>query len=115
MLSGIFDFGIASPSPMHDAYLGNDRGLHAGRSTLAALAATPVPCMFTIGELEPAQFQRQAAAVVAACHAARGRYPEMHYLVGHNHLSSVMQMGSAVDSFGPLLAQFVRRVTGEGA
>ena len=76
MLSGIFDFAIASPSPMHDAYLGTDRGLHAGRSTLAALTTTPVPCMFTIGELEPAQLQRQSAAVVADCHAARGRYPE---------------------------------------
>ena len=57
-------------------------------------------------------FQAQAAALVAARWAARQRYPEMHFLPGHNHVSSVMQVGSAADSLGPLLAGFVRRVCG---
>lgn len=112
MLSGIYDLALAGPSPMHDAYYGADRTLHAGRSTQAALATTDVPCLFTIGELEPAFFQSQAAALVAAYWAARKRYPEMHYLPGQNHVSSVMQVGSAADRLGPLLADFVARTCG---
>lgn len=112
MLSGIYDLALSGPSPMHDAYYGADRALHPQRSTIAALAATQVPCLFTIGELEPALFQAQAAALMAARWAARQRYPEMHFLPGHNHVSSVMQVGSASDSLGPLLANFVRRVCG---
>jgi acetyl esterase/lipase len=112
MLSGIYDLALSGPSPMHDAYYGADRALHPLRSTIAALAATQVPCLFTIGELEPALFQAQAAALVAAWWAARQRYPEMHFLAGHNHVSSVMQVGSDSDSLGPLLASFVRRACG---
>lgn len=110
MLSGIYDLALAGPSPMHDAYYGADRALHAQRSTLRALAATPLRCLFTIGELEPPFFQAQAAALVAARWGAQQRYPEMHYLPGQNHVSSVMQVGSATDTLGPLLAAFVRRV-----
>ncbi|MEY2854899.1 MAG: hypothetical protein RL030_2031 [Pseudomonadota bacterium] len=112
MLSGIYDLELAGPTPMHDAYYGTNRALHARRSTLAALAATEVPCLFTIGELEPAFFQAQAAALVAARWAACQRYPEMHFLPGQNHVSSVMQLGSPTDGLGPLLADFVRRVCG---
>jgi triacylglycerol lipase len=112
MLSGIYDLALAGPSPVHDAYYGADRTLHPQRSTQAALAATRLPCLFTIGELEPAFFQSQAAALVAARWATRQSYPEMHYLPGHNHVSSVMQVGSSADTFGPLLAGFVRRCCG---
>jgi triacylglycerol lipase len=112
MLSGIYDLALAGPSPMHDAYYGADRALHPQRSTLAALAATRLPCLFTIGELEPALFQTQAAALVAARWAAQRRYPEMHYLPGQNHVSSVMQVGSPEDGVGPVLANFVRRICG---
>jgi triacylglycerol lipase len=112
MLSGIYDLALSGPSPMHDAYYGTDRALHPQRSTIAALAAIQVPCLFTIGELEPALFQAQAAALVAARWAARQRYPEMHFLSGHNHVSSIMQVGSETDSLGPLLASFVRRACG---
>ncbi|MDR2216670.1 MAG: alpha/beta hydrolase [Nevskiaceae bacterium] len=110
LLSGIYDLALAGPSPMHDAYYGADRALHPQRSTLSALAATSLPCLFTIGELEPPLFQAQAAALVAARWAAQQRYPEMHYLPGHNHVSSIMQLGSPEDDLGPVMAAFVRRV-----
>jgi hypothetical protein len=112
MLSGIYDLALAGPSPMHDAYYGADRSLHAQRSTLPALAASELPCLYTIGELEPPFFQAQAANLVAAHWTAKKRYPEMHYLAGQNHVSSVMQVGSEADRLGPLLADFVERSCG---
>ena len=112
LFSGVFDIELADRSPPNKAYYGDDAARYAGMSTLAALATTKVPCFYTISELDPPQFQRQAAALVNARFAATGRLPELHYLVGHNHVSSVMQMGSAVDTLGGPLAEFVRRVCG---
>ena len=107
MVSGVYDFGLAAPSAMHDAYFGNDRSLHASRSTVDALAGTAVPCLFTVCERDPLEFQRQAAAVVQARVARQGNWPAFAWLAGHNHLSSVLQLGSDVDNLGPAMRGFI--------
>jgi triacylglycerol lipase len=107
LLSGLYDLARVPGSPMQEAYYGPDRSQDAARSTLATLATTPVPCLFGICELDPPEFQLQAQAVVDAVMASRGEWPRMMYLAGHNHLSSVLQLGSDVDGLGPLLAAFI--------
>jgi triacylglycerol lipase len=107
LLSGIYDLARAPGGPAHSAYYGADRSLDAQRSTLAALVATTVPCLFAVCELDPPEFQLQALAVVEAVMAGRHEWPRMMYLAGHNHLSSVLQLGSDVDGLGPLLAAFI--------
>lgn len=107
LVSGVYDFGIAAPSPMHDAYFGSDRSLHAARSTVDALASTAVPCLFTVCQRDPLEFQRQAAAVVNARVALQGSWPAFAWLAGHNHLSSVLQLGSDVDNLGPSMRRFI--------
>ena len=110
LFSGVFDLAIADRNGPTAAYYGADASLYAERSTVKALGSTAVPCLFTVSELDPAQFHRQAAAVVNARLAGTGRTPELLWLAGHNHVSSVMQLGSGVDTLGPSLAGFVRRV-----
>jgi triacylglycerol lipase len=107
MVSGIYDVVLAGVSDMHYAYFGEDTSVWPARSTLPGLAATPVPCLFTISELDPPMFQRQAAAAVAAHVEAHGRWPAFEWLRGHNHLSSVLQLGASVDNFGPALRRFI--------
>jgi triacylglycerol lipase len=107
MVSGIFDIASAGTSEMHVAYFGEDTSVWPARSTLAGLASTPVPCLFSVSELDPPMFQRQTAAAVAAVVAAQGRWPAFQWLRGHNHLSSVLQLGAGVDSFGPELRRFI--------
>lgn len=111
LFSGVFDLTIADRVGPNAAYYGPEFWRRPERSTLAALAVTPVPCLFSISELDPPQFQRQAGAVVHARLGATGRCPELLYLAGHNHVSSVMQLGCEYDTLGAPLAQFVRRVT----
>ena len=114
MVSGIYDLAVAAPSPMHDAYFGADRTLHPSRSTVETLAATQLPCLFSVCEFDPPEFQRQAARVVQARVALRGEWPPFVQLAGHNHLSSVLQVGSDVDSLGPVLRAFIDRATVRG-
>ena len=53
-----------------------------------------MPIQFSVAEFDPADFHRQAAQVVSQWTAAKGRYPEMHLLSGHNHLSPALSIGS---------------------
>jgi acetyl esterase/lipase len=112
LFSGVFDLTLSDHNELHAAYYGTDYQQYERMSTVAALGAIAVPCLYTISELDPPQFHRQAAAVVSARIAATGRVPELLYLVGHNHVSSVMQLGSPADTLGAPLTQFVRRVSG---
>jgi hypothetical protein len=91
-------------------YFGADRALYAARSTVLGLAATTVPCLFTISEFDPPQFQRQLAALFAARVAVCGRCPQVLFLPDHNHVSPAMQLGGAGDVVGENLADHVRRI-----
>lgn len=113
LLSGIFEPDAFQVNPMHTVYFGMDRACYSARSAVLALAATPVRCLFTISEFDPPQFHRQLAAVFAAHSAMRGRCPEVLHLHGHNHVSSSLQLGSALDTLGPPLSAFVRSVCGQ--
>ena len=112
MLSGLYDVPSAARNPYQDAYFGTDPGHFAAQSSIDGLATTSVPCLFTVSENDPADFQRQAALLVTRRVAAKGKWPDFHWLEGHNHISPVHQIHSSVDELGPVLARFVARVTG---
>jgi triacylglycerol lipase len=109
MISGSYDVANGDANPFHLAYYGEARELWAQRSTLEGLTASDVPLFFAVSEFDAADFHKQAAALVAGFVRARGRYPEMHWLAGHNHLSPVLAIGSPEDTLGPLIQQFVAR------
>jgi acetyl esterase/lipase len=111
MFSGLFDITLQALNANQLAYYGADASLYPERSTIAALATTSVPCFYTVSELDPATYHEQVTALGRARFAATRRSAELLHLGGHNHVSSVMQVGSAVDTLGGPLAAFVRRVS----
>ena len=110
MVSGLYDVARADRNPFQAAYYGEDATRWPGQSTLGKLAETPLPCFYSVSEFDPPDFQRQAAWLVEAHTARQGRWPRMMQLAGHNHLSSVLQIGSPVDTLGPALLRFIHRV-----
>jgi len=109
MISGLYDVARADRNPFQAAYYGQDRTRWPEQSTLRKLAETSLPCFYSVSEFDPPDFQRQAAWLVEA-HADRlGRWPRLIQLAGHNHLSSVLQIGSAMDTLGPELLRFIHR------
>ncbi len=110
LMSGIYEPDMFERNPMHEVYFGSDRAVYAARSAVLALAATSLPCLYTISEFDPAQFQRQLAAVFAARVAFCGRCPEVQFLPDHNHVSPAMQLGGESDTVGEKLAGYVRRI-----
>lgn len=107
LLSGVYEPDAFHVDPMQEPYFGRDRGRYPAQSAVLALAASSVPCLFTISEFDLPIFHAQLAAVFAARVAIRGRSPQVLYLHGHNHFSSSLQLGSAIDTLGPSLVSLV--------
>ena len=112
LMSGIYDTHTCAPNASAEAYYGKDRRQWGPASCMPGLLKTPVPVQFSVAEFDPDDFQQQAAQLVEQWYAARGRYPEMQYLVGHNHLSPALSVGSDQTEVERMLAAFVARVTG---
>jgi acetyl esterase/lipase len=116
LISGLYDVTRADRNPFQAAYYGDDASRWAEQSSLERLAETSLPCFYTISEFDPPDFQRQAAWLVEAHACRQGRWPRLAQLTGHNHLSSVLQIGSApqggFDTLGPELLRFVHTVRG---
>lgn len=110
LISGSYDVARADANQFHLAYYGNQPEKWAAASTLEGLVGAELPLLFSVSEFDGADFQKQAALLTAAFTAARKRFPRMHWLAGHNHLSPVLAVGSSVDTLGPLIREFIERV-----
>jgi triacylglycerol lipase len=110
LLSGIYDIGQADPNPMQQAYYGESRANWSQCSTLEALVAARLPLFFTVSEFDGVDFQKQAALLVGTFARAHGRFPEMHWLAGHNHVSPILAVGTPADTLGPLIQNFIATV-----
>lgn len=108
MISGIYDLRLAEADQFKPQYYGEDKGGWPLASSKAGLAQTKLPCFYTISEFDPADFQKQALALVGAVVGETGHWPQMHWLKGHNHISNTSQIGCPHDDLGPLLADFIR-------
>ncbi|MHA4869935.1 alpha/beta hydrolase [Duganella sp. PWIR1] len=110
LLSGLYDLSTLQHSERENIYYGTDATQFAARSSLPELLAADWPCLYTVSELDPAPFQQQAARVVSESMVRHRRWPQMIYLDGHNHLSSVQQLGGPNDTLGGTLAEFINRI-----
>jgi hypothetical protein len=110
MISGIYDIPRADPNPFQRAYYGEAREKWAACSTLEGLVRTELPLLFSVSEYDAADFQKQAALLAGAFAQARARFPRLHWLGGHNHLSPVLAIGSAADTLGPFIQDFIGTV-----
>lgn len=113
LMSGIYDTTTCAPNSFAEAYYGKDHKAWAPASCFAGLLNSEIPLQFSVAEYDPADFQKQAAQVAGEWGRAKGQYPEMHLLSGHNHLSPALSIGSGeITEVEGMLAGFVKRVTG---
>ena len=110
LISGVYDVATADRNQFQKAYYGADDSKWGQFSSLPGLLLTDLPILATVSELDPQDFQRQAAGLVATHVARKNEYPRLLYLQGHNHLSSVLQIGTLEDSLGPQIELFMQAV-----
>ena len=109
MLSGFYDVARANHSPFENAYYGTDASRFAEQSSLEGLIASAIPCLFTIAEYDPFNFQYQASLVVQDWFAAKREWPRMLYLPDGNHMTAALGIGRAGDPLSAEIAAFIRR------
>jgi triacylglycerol lipase len=111
MMSGIYDTLNTTPNDFHRAYYGEERAMWGPASMQAGLINSEIPLLFTVSEFDPMDFQVAATRLAGEWGAAKGEFPPLHFLAGHNHLSPALSLGSAVREVEELVADFVGRVT----
>lgn len=114
MLSGIYELRAPRPGEPEHAYYGPDPDPAA--ATLPGLLDSPVPLLFSVAERDPEAFQLAAARVVSAWQARHGTVPDLVWVEGHNHMSTIASLGIDEPALGTALARFIERHTAtEGA
>jgi triacylglycerol lipase len=107
LISAIYDPPSKPQNPFDKAYYGEDPQTLAAASVQQGLIDSDIPLLATVSEFDPVDFQKQAAALVGAWGAARGVYPRMLRLDGHNHLSPAISIGGSADALGPVILDFI--------
>ncbi len=107
LLSCIYDVAAAHPNPFHKAYYGADAAAYPACSTAEGLIAGDVPLLLTVSEQDVADFQKQAAALAARWAEAKGAYPPLLRLTGHNHLSPALSLGTSERALADEILDFI--------
>lgn len=107
LISSIYDVATAYANAFHKAYFGDDATAYSAFSSTEGLIESDVPLLATVSEFDIVDFQKQAAAFVAAYAARKERYPRMVWLAGHNHLSPALEIGSPGSALEPVIKDFI--------
>jgi len=109
LLSGIYEIHQPAPGEPEHVYYGADPDPAA--SSLPGLLETPVPLLFSVAERDPARFQREAAGVVSAWLGRHRTVPDLVWVEGHNHMSTIASLTVDEPALGTALARFIDRHT----
>ena len=101
LISGIYDTVRAEPNEYLHAYFGDDPAELAARSALPGLLQAGVPLCIASAELDPPDFQRQAALLGV---------PHVQ-LAGHSHISEIFAVGSGDHALGDVMRDFIAKHT----
>jgi hypothetical protein len=109
MLSGIYVIGTPQPGEPEHVYYGPNPGPEV--SSLPGLLDTTVPLLFSVAERDPGRFQQEAGGVVSAWLARHGTVPDLVWVEGHNHMSTIGSLTVDEAALGTALARFIDRNT----
>ena len=107
LLSGIYEVRAPKPGQPEHAYYGPNPGPET--SSLPGLLEAPIPLLFSVAERDPRFFQEAAAGVVSAWLERHGTVPDLVWVEGHNHMSTIGSLTIDEAALGTALARFIER------
>jgi hypothetical protein len=100
------------PRPNQTAYYGDDRSRWPDMWPFDHVRPGHPPAFIVSAELEPYYFAWPSVALIDALVRCDRRLPDVRVLPGHNHVSSVLLVNSAIDDLGPDMLRFIRAHSG---
>lgn len=108
LMSGIYRVGAGSP-PHVRAYFGGAEAAFAERSPIAHAGRSRVPLMLCLAEFDPAPLAAPSFELAQSVTMRDGRSPHFAWFAGHNHVSTVMSLGTPQEDVGNALRDFLER------
>jgi acetyl esterase/lipase len=90
------------------AYFGDDSDLYERRSALRQVKPVDVPLWISVAELDPGAFAARSFELAQKVSLLQGRAPNFTLLRGHNHVSTVLSLGSGQTDSGDSVIAFLK-------
>ena len=98
---------LPNAPPNHVAYYGNDPSQYEARSPLTHVGKSKVPLLLSVAEYDPGNLAAPTYDLARAVSLRDGKSPQFTYARGHNHVSTVMSLGSTQDDVGSRVREFL--------
>lgn len=99
-------------APSDKLYYGEDAGEYPAMSIIRHVGDRRLPLFMAVAEYDMPSIQRQNKRLVDALFARDGRLPNFKTALGHNHISIIEHFGTADESLGPDILEFIRENAG---
>ena len=88
------------------AYFGTDTAQYADRSPVTHIAYNKVPVLLTVAEFDPSYLAAPTYELAEAITRRDGKPPQVIWMKGHNHVSTVFSFGTEDELFGRKIVEF---------
>jgi len=89
------------------AYFGTDATQYEARSPITHVGKSKVPLLLSVAEYDPGALTAPSYDLARAVSLRDGKSPQFQYARGHNHVSTVMSLGSNQDDVGARVREFL--------
>jgi hypothetical protein len=107
-MSGFYD----TQSPMSlgaKSYFGEDSSILEQRSSILKVANFQTPLLLTLAQFDPPNIALQTLSLASQITQVKQSMPTLNCLAGHNHVSTVLSIGSPQNDIGELLIKYIRQ------
>ena len=107
LASGIYRITPADSESGITRYFSADTTTYPQRSPLTHVGRSELPLLLVVAEYDPVFLGQPTLELASAVYTRAGSCPPLIRLCGHNHVSYVLGIGTAVDDLGPQVLQFL--------
>jgi len=109
LMSGFYD-ARGSMSPGARSYFGDNSLQCEERSPILATHRIKTPVLLTLAQYDPAGMAQQTLALASQLTQTQQTSPPLVWLKDHNHVSTVLSIGSPQNDVGELITRFIREI-----
>jgi triacylglycerol lipase len=112
-ISGTYAPNVEAPSRGELAYFGEDTSRWAEMGILGNIDRADIPVLITVSEYDPPVYSQSLAKIIYELAIEHERMPRVAQLVGHNHYSTNVSIGTTDRTVSSEIVEFIRATVEE--